>query len=606
METEIRWLDRESNQGFPRTIVPPQSMRVNRGEYGEAPECKGGENGKSPRKPRGPAASPGMISTRENPRATLPGIEPGSPRYEASLDQVLLLVLLTELGFCPIQVEPRWCGGQTTLASHQGEQGSIPGEVAPRFSRVVIVPDDATDWRIFSGISFFSPHLHSGVAYFTPVGSQDLVQIFPLQCRFFPPCKTIAFVRNGANGAASECKGGGTGDPKKTRQSVASSGTIPTCGNSVIEPGSPWWEKSGKKSASLDKRGEHRLLPLRHVLPPWLYHTQTLSGLSEVTEDVTYHGGQRPRSPPGDGSGGELHLVALRGDNGKSSPRARSSYRLPLAAANIAFHSGPPRASGTRQSRHTRDVADKDGRAVLSAPTRALTRGPKHLRVCLQSLAHLRVGWTTAFSHSRLPPRRTGLNPRPVQRYDGKTERLARRSDEELGTCVSVARIARIALSLLDLGSHLRIHLCSAYETEKRGSDKVNTVTCIKCPIAAKRKALNWHAVLHLGKVFARLGKHNYCGTFPGSGEMGNIKTCINALGYSTKHAVRQMLENYGLQGVEPRCFVGFQTFYNALGLLSVLGVWYSHGGLSQTHSEVAINLGHKSWISWKSIRLES
>ncbi|KAJ8897257.1 hypothetical protein PR048_002603 [Dryococelus australis] len=39
------------------------------------------------------------------------------------------------------------------LASHQGEPGSIPGGIVPRFSRVGIVPDDAVGRRVFSGIS---------------------------------------------------------------------------------------------------------------------------------------------------------------------------------------------------------------------------------------------------------------------------------------------------------------------------------------------------------------------------------------------------------------------------------------------------------------------
>ncbi|KAJ8884418.1 hypothetical protein PR048_016275 [Dryococelus australis] len=41
------------------------------------------------------------------------------------------------------------------LASHQGETDSIPGGAVPRFLHVGIVPDDAADWRGFSGISRF-------------------------------------------------------------------------------------------------------------------------------------------------------------------------------------------------------------------------------------------------------------------------------------------------------------------------------------------------------------------------------------------------------------------------------------------------------------------
>ncbi|KAJ8873704.1 hypothetical protein PR048_024536 [Dryococelus australis] len=48
----------------------------------------------------------------------------------------------------------------------------------------------------------------------------------------------------------------------------------------------------------------------------------------------------------------------------------------------------------------------------------------------------------------------------------------------------------------------------SAFENEKRGCDKGDTATCIKCPIASKRKPLNWRAVF--SSHYARL-----CGCCP-------------------------------------------------------------------------------------------
>ncbi|KAJ8888082.1 hypothetical protein PR048_007569 [Dryococelus australis] len=65
------------------------------------------------------------------------------------------------------------------LVSHQGEPGSIPGGVAPGFSLVGIVPDDAASWRVFSGIYRPPPRsLYSGAAPFSPhftlIGCQDL------------------------------------------------------------------------------------------------------------------------------------------------------------------------------------------------------------------------------------------------------------------------------------------------------------------------------------------------------------------------------------------------------------------------------------------------
>ncbi|KAJ8898075.1 hypothetical protein PR048_003435 [Dryococelus australis] len=72
------------------------------------------------------------------------------------------------------------------LASHRGDPGSIPGGVTTGFPHVRIVLDDAAGrrWFFFSGISRFSPLLHSGAApystRFTRIGSQDAAQISPL------------------------------------------------------------------------------------------------------------------------------------------------------------------------------------------------------------------------------------------------------------------------------------------------------------------------------------------------------------------------------------------------------------------------------------------
>ncbi|KAJ8873728.1 hypothetical protein PR048_024562 [Dryococelus australis] len=54
-------------------------MRAKRVEYGAAPEFKGGEKRENPEKTRIIAASSATIPTFENPGATPPGTEPGSP-----------------------------------------------------------------------------------------------------------------------------------------------------------------------------------------------------------------------------------------------------------------------------------------------------------------------------------------------------------------------------------------------------------------------------------------------------------------------------------------------------------------------------------------------
>ncbi|KAJ8881221.1 hypothetical protein PR048_017695 [Dryococelus australis] len=79
------------------------------------------------------------------------------------------------------------------LVSHRGETGPIPGETAPGFSFVGILPDDAAGRRVFSGISrlrcaCIPALLHSHLAF---IGSQDLaVKSHP---NLFPdPCSIVA------------------------------------------------------------------------------------------------------------------------------------------------------------------------------------------------------------------------------------------------------------------------------------------------------------------------------------------------------------------------------------------------------------------------------
>ncbi|KAJ8892422.1 hypothetical protein PR048_005002 [Dryococelus australis] len=55
-----------------------------RGEYGGAPEFQGRGNGRSPRKPAYQRQRRAPIPTSENPGVARPGIEPGSPWWEAS------------------------------------------------------------------------------------------------------------------------------------------------------------------------------------------------------------------------------------------------------------------------------------------------------------------------------------------------------------------------------------------------------------------------------------------------------------------------------------------------------------------------------------------
>ncbi|KAJ8881180.1 hypothetical protein PR048_017653 [Dryococelus australis] len=91
------------------------------GDYEAGPECMSGGNGRSPRKPADHRHRPARFP-REEIREW--------PRRKMSRGGVVVRL----------------------LASHRGEPGLIPGGVAPGFSHVGIVSDDAAGRRVFSGI----------------------------------------------------------------------------------------------------------------------------------------------------------------------------------------------------------------------------------------------------------------------------------------------------------------------------------------------------------------------------------------------------------------------------------------------------------------------
>ncbi|KAJ8874582.1 hypothetical protein PR048_025448 [Dryococelus australis] len=69
---------------------------------------------------------------------------------------------------------------KVTNEVNASEPGLIPGRVAPGFSQVGIMPDDAAGWRVgILGDLPFPPHLNSGAAPFSPhstlIGPQNLV-----------------------------------------------------------------------------------------------------------------------------------------------------------------------------------------------------------------------------------------------------------------------------------------------------------------------------------------------------------------------------------------------------------------------------------------------
>ncbi|KAJ8882712.1 hypothetical protein PR048_014524 [Dryococelus australis] len=116
-------------------------MRSKRCECGAALECKGGDNGRSPRKPAEQGASSGTILSCEGPGAALPGIEPG-PLPIDLVDTVIFRVKTKSMfGRCCVQRSwvPRWFSGQTTRLP--------PDKVAPGTSHAGIELDDAAGRR---------------------------------------------------------------------------------------------------------------------------------------------------------------------------------------------------------------------------------------------------------------------------------------------------------------------------------------------------------------------------------------------------------------------------------------------------------------------------
>ncbi|KAJ8883635.1 hypothetical protein PR048_015488 [Dryococelus australis] len=78
----------------------PKPMRVKRGVYGAAPECKGGRNGHSPRKYACQRHRPARLP-RTKIRVTPPGIEPYSPRRTCNAKLYPPILLSSDFLDCP-------------------------------------------------------------------------------------------------------------------------------------------------------------------------------------------------------------------------------------------------------------------------------------------------------------------------------------------------------------------------------------------------------------------------------------------------------------------------------------------------------------------------
>ncbi|KAJ8881954.1 hypothetical protein PR048_018441 [Dryococelus australis] len=183
-----------------------------------------------------------------------------------------------------------------------GEPGLIAGGTTPVYLHVGIVPDDGTSRRVFSGISHFSRPFITALHHSRLASSSSALKMSMLRAAqisslthialifapaFFPlvpfhfripllrpavprlPMVKLAILKStlkniaacklyaGGYGAAPECAGGETGDPREN-----SSSTITTCEDPLatppgIEPVSCWWDASSLTTApppSLDGR----------------------------------------------------------------------------------------------------------------------------------------------------------------------------------------------------------------------------------------------------------------------------------------------------------------------------------------------------------------
>ncbi|KAJ8888240.1 hypothetical protein PR048_007727 [Dryococelus australis] len=211
--------------------------------------------------------------------------------------------------------------------------------------------------------------------------------------------------------------GGGRGIPEKTHRPAASSGTIPTCENLLvtrpgIEPGTPWWEASW-----LTARPPRPLVPHAWgdrggaVTPARSHRCQSFPG---------YTGGgggkatrQRARLP-GEGEDGGGHPL----------PPPKTGPRITGARGGCKLQRGP--SFHVRERSLPRDISHLHSATCRRRGISNVSAIASHTSACVK--AHV-------------------TNPKgdlicTVQRYDGNTARLARRSDETLGVRVSVARIA--------------------------------------------------------------------------------------------------------------------------------------------------------------------
>ncbi|KAJ8871836.1 hypothetical protein PR048_028176 [Dryococelus australis] len=260
-----------------------------------------------PKKTLRPVAYSGTIPTYDSRGTTPPGIEPGSPRWEASMNNGPHLCAAERLARSPPTMANRaespdyrkWesCrtmplvggfsrGSRVPARFHFGAAPYSPQSPssalktsllrAAKISCALITSRQAAWWRVNKrqgcprGVVFtpragrFTPALRLDAREVRPKFSAESPTPYrpatslnlPVNCRTsgtdwlrreFANLCPMRVIEMSMEQRRNE-KEGETGDPEKTRRPTASSATIPTYDNLVIrpgmEPGSPWWEVS--------------------------------------------------------------------------------------------------------------------------------------------------------------------------------------------------------------------------------------------------------------------------------------------------------------------------------------------------------------------------
>ncbi|KAJ8897034.1 hypothetical protein PR048_002380 [Dryococelus australis] len=342
------------------------------------------------------------------------------------------------------------------LTSHLGEPGSIPGGVDPGFSHVRIVPDYATGRRVFSGIFRFPALAYT--PHFTLIGSLDLDdksrQNLSTPLLLDKPRNRLG-EGSGAASREAEPQAKGEEEPMQSQSPVVNSDELST----YVIP-------------SLRLR-TLCTFDLKHYNIQYTTHaacrqTTTLYGVAaalgparDYVTDLAYVTGRAARS--------YQLTFPLRARQLARAVAASAWNAIDLAAFSPStppplhptrhypnpFHRGklPPRC-GRDISLCNHRCGVGNTRDMRSGSYAAKCRSQHSVRNtpgCWRShdSRDAAAVWMLVAISSNIYYKTITL-----QRHDGNTARLARRSDEVLGVPVSIARIAPSLLELGRSGSH--------------------------------------------------------------------------------------------------------------------------------------------------------